>query len=78
MMRWRSTTARGALGQVWAAVFGEGNLNEVCGQPDPVEPLGQCARAPHHPGRHIAVGLQGEVFAAWPGDHEPTLADLEA
>lgn len=33
-----------------------------------------CSRAPGHPGRHIAVGV--EVVAAWPGTHQPTMAEL--
>lgn len=35
-----------------------------------------CLRDLDHPGRHIALGHHG-LMAAWPGDHHPTLADLE-
>lgn len=36
-----------------------------------------CTRLGDHPGRHIATAFKLCV-AAWPGEHEPTLADLEA
>lgn len=36
-----------------------------------------CTRDVNHPGRHIAEAGTF-IVAAWPGDHEPTLADLEA
>lgn len=29
-----------------------------------------------HAGRHLAFGLSSNVCAAWPGEHEPTEADL--
>jgi hypothetical protein len=34
-----------------------------------------CTREAGHPGRHMAQGMT-MVVAAWPGGHEPTLADL--
>lgn len=34
-----------------------------------------CLRGAYHPGRHIALGVDG-VMAAWPGDHRPRLEDL--
>lgn len=34
-----------------------------------------CTRVPHK-GRHMATGGGVRVFAAWPGDHEPTPEDL--
>lgn len=36
-----------------------------------------CTRRRGHAGRHLAQG-SFEFFAAWPGEAEPTLADLEA
>lgn len=35
-----------------------------------------CTRTPGHPGRHMASNGEDQVVAAWPGDHEPTVADL--
>ena len=35
-----------------------------------------CTRPPGHPGRHMASIGEDLVVAAWPGDHEPTVADL--
>lgn len=36
-----------------------------------------CTRPPGHPmGRHMASIGDDQVVAAWPGDHEPTVADL--
>lgn len=29
-----------------------------------------------HKGRHMDASVNGRVYAAWPGDHEPTAADL--
>ncbi len=37
-----------------------------------------CTRLPHAAGRHLATAGGLRVMAAWPGDHEPTAADLEA
>lgn len=39
-------------------------------------PVGLCTRDRKHPGRHMAQGQKKDVWAAWPGDHEPTVADL--
>lgn len=35
-----------------------------------------CTRPTGHPGRHFATAGLMRVFAAWPGEHEPTPADL--
>lgn len=37
-----------------------------------------CSRDFGHPGRHMAEATGGMVFAAWPGDTRPTVADLAA
>jgi hypothetical protein len=37
-----------------------------------------CCRTEGHPGRHMAQVAPDAVVAAWPGDHEPTVADLTA
>lgn len=55
--------------------FGWDTPGDGCGQPAPGEGLG-CTRLLGHAGRHIATGMD-EVLAAWPGTHEPTLADLD-
>ena len=81
MSRWRNPD-RSVLADVWMAVHterGQDPLDGQCNEPDPVQLGGWCSRAAHHTGRHIAIGTQADaVFAAWPGEHEPTLADLEA
>lgn len=79
MTRWENVEGR-VLTDVWLAVFTEGDdVQVICGEPDPGRPLGGCNRAPEHAGRHIAIGAQAaHVYAAWPGTHEPTLADLDA
>lgn len=59
------------LSDVFAAVDGESS-----GCPDR-HPTGfLCDRPVRHPGRHIALGHH-RVVAAWPGNHQPTLTDLE-
>ena len=35
-----------------------------------------CTREPGHVGRHLAGIGNNAVAAAWPGEHEPTEADL--
>jgi len=47
-----------------------------CGATSPEEDPWFCTRPPGHPGRHVATG--GDLlFAAWPGTHLLTPADLE-
>ena len=36
----------------------------------------RCTREPGHVGRHLAGIGNNAVAAAWPGEHEPTEADL--
>lgn len=56
-----------------------GDVGAHCGDELPLPPLGyECTRKPHGKSRHIATTyITSNVCAAWPGDHEPTLADLE-
>ena len=67
------------LPEVAEAVVVERAGYATCNADIPVGPFGyECSRRPDHASeRHIA--LAGHlVIAAWPGTHEPTLADLEA
>lgn len=48
---------------------------DECPSETPEDDPWYCSRKLGHPGRHIAVGAG--VAAAWPGTHEPTLADLD-
>jgi hypothetical protein len=38
----------------------------------------ECTRRAGHPGRHLASIGYDRIVAAWPGDHAPTAADIEA
>lgn len=72
------------LDEVCAAADAEANAaGRTCGTELPLTPLGYaCTRKPDHgDSRHVAIGHRLDesiICAAWPGDHEPTLADLEA
>lgn len=36
-----------------------------------------CTRPPRHGGRHLSCAARDTVWAAWPGEHQPTGSDLD-
>jgi hypothetical protein len=63
---------------LYAAVKEEQLLGPCCEAEEPRAGY-LCTRRKGHPGRHLATTTPNRkrVSAAWPGDHEPTIADLE-
>jgi hypothetical protein len=64
-----------------AVIDGRRGAEKACGSELPVGPVSYwCSRRPTDPlDRHRHIATAGPIVcAAWPGDHEPTLADLEA
>lgn len=74
MNGWRATSQPQEPGLYRAINDERGDLGP-CG--DTEGSRGICTRYPGHPGRHMAQG-HIRIVAAWPGDHEPTVADLTA
>lgn len=76
---WESRPARALLPEVAEALVLERAAQSVlCDEELPRGEFGYwCARrASSTPHRHIAMAGH-LILAAWPGDHEPTVADLE-
>jgi hypothetical protein len=75
---WRAPSKRlGKYPDLYRAIEAERKTpGRSCTESRPL--LGLCTRDPGHPGRHMAQGMDLNVLGAWPGAHEPTIADLTA
>lgn len=77
MSGWNTTSRRLASNpDLYRAIEAERRTPDQSCPVAAVEFFGLCTRDPGHSGRHMAQGSNFEIWAAWPGDHEPTAADL--
>jgi hypothetical protein len=91
VIAWHDTRVGVAILDAIPASYADGPHCDASFREPDADLTWHCGRTLNHPGRHMAAlvhldastgpaafGDGWSVKAAWPGDHEPTAADLEA